>query len=95
MKLIPMGYRVAIKEDVADEKTEGGIFIPQQGREKPATGTVVAVGPGAMDKEGVFHTPSVAEGDRVIFQRNSGEEFDLDGEKVRIMSHNNIVAKLV
>jgi chaperonin GroES len=91
MAIRPLHDRVLIKRVEEEQKTKGGIIIPDTAKEKPQEGEVVAVGPGARDEQGKLITPDVAVGDRVLFGKWSGTEVKLDGEDLLIMKESDIM----
>src|SRR3954471_2302631 len=91
MKFRPLHDRVVIRRVEEEQKTKGGIIIPDTAQEKPMQGEVVAVGPGARDDKGDLITPGVAVGDRVLFGKWSGTEVKLDGEDLLIMKESDIM----
>ena len=91
MKFRPLHDRVVVRRLVAEEKTAGGIIIPDTAKEKPMEGEVVAVGPGARDATGKLHALDVKAGDRVLFAKWSGSEVKLDGEELMIMKESDIL----
>ena len=91
MKFRPLHDRVVVKRIEAEEKTKGGIIIPDTAKEKPQEGEVVAVGPGARDEAGKLVAPDVKAGDRVLFGKWSGTEVKLDGEELLIMKESDIM----
>ena len=91
MKFRPLHDRVVIKRIDADEKTKGGIIIPDTAKEKPSQGEVLAVGPGARDESGKLVALDVKVGDRVLFGKWSGTEVKLDGEDLLIMKESDIM----
>ena len=94
MKIRPLQDRVLIKRVEEEEKTKGGIIIPDTAKEKPMEGLVVAVGPGAIDKDGKRREPEVKQGDRILFSKYSGTDVKLDGEDHLIMREDDILAVL-
>ena len=94
MRLRPLRDRVLIRRVEPEAKTAGGIFIPDNVQEKPLQGDVVAVGPGARDKDGALIPLDVKPGDRVLFGKWSGTEIKLDGEELMIMSEADIMGVL-
>jgi len=94
MKIRPLQDRVLIKRVEEEEKTKGGIIIPDTAKEKPMEGLVVAVGPGAIDKDGKRREPEVKQGDRILFSKYSGTDVKLDGEDHLIMREEDILAVL-
>ena len=91
----PLEDRVVIKEIEAEEKTSGGIVLPDTAKEKPQRGKVVAVGPGKMLDSGERAAIGVKEGDEVIFGKYSGTEIKVDGEEIKILRESDIFAKVV
>lgn len=81
MKLRPLGERILIQPQEAESKTPGGLFVPDQAKEKPARGTVVALGAGRIKDDGTREPIDVAVGDVVIYGKYSGSEIELHGEK--------------
>ncbi len=90
-KFRPLHDRVVVKRIDAEEKSKGGIIIPDTAKEKPSQGQVVAVGPGGRDESGKVITPDVKAGDRVLFGKWSGTEVKLDGEELLIMKESDIM----
>ena len=91
MKFRPLHDRVVVRRVDADEKTAGGIIIPDTAKEKPMQGEVVAVGPGARDEKGAVQPLDVKAGDTVLFGKWSGTEVTLDGEELLIMKESDIM----
>jgi chaperonin GroES len=91
MSFRPLHDRVLIRRVEAEEKTAGGIIIPDTAKEKPMEGEVVAVGPGARDEGGKIQPLDVKAGDRVLFGKWSGTEIKLDGEDLIIMKETDIM----
>ena len=91
MKFRPLHDRVVVRRLTAEEKTAGGIIIPDTAKEKPSQGEVVAVGPGGRDESGKIIKPDVKEGDRVLFGKWSGTEVKLEGEDLLIMKESDIM----
>jgi chaperonin GroES len=91
MKFRPLHDRVVVRRITAEEKTAGGIIIPDTAKEKPMEGEVVAVGPGARNEQGQLVTLDVKVGDRVLFGKWSGTEVKLDGEELLIMKESDIM----
>ena len=87
----PLHDRVLIRRVEAEEKTSGGIIIPDTAKEKPMEGEVVAVGPGARGEDGKIQPMDVKAGDRVLFGKWSGTEVKLDGEDLIIMKESDIM----
>jgi chaperonin GroES len=94
MQFRPLHDRVVIRRVDADERTAGGIIIPDTAKEKPQQGEVVAVGPGARDEAGKLVPLDVSPGDRVLFGKWSGSEVRIDGEDLLIMKESDILGVL-
>ncbi|KZD23321.1 co-chaperone GroES [Tardiphaga robiniae] len=90
-KFRPLHDRVVVKRIVADEKTKGGIIIPDSAKEKPSEGEVVGVGPGGRDESGKLIPIDIKVGDKVLFGKWSGTEIKLDGEELLIMKESDIM----
>ena len=91
MKFRPLYDRVVVRRIDAEEKTKGGIIIPDTAKEKPQEGEVIAVGPGARDENGKVVALDVKAGDRVLFGKWSGTEVRIDGEELLIMKESDIM----
>jgi chaperonin GroES len=91
MQFRPLHDRVVVRRLEAEEKTSGGIIIPDTAREKPQEGEIVAVGPGARDDNGSLVELSVKAGDRILFGKWSGTEVKIDGEDLLIMKESDIL----
>ena len=91
IKFRPLHDRVVVRRIDADEKTKGGIIIPDTAKEKPSQGEVVAVGPGGRDESGKLIPLDLKSGDRVLFGKWSGTEVKLDGEELLIMKESDIM----
>src|ERR1700722_12214314 len=91
VKFRPLHDRVVVRRLAAEEKTAGGIIIPDTAQEKPMEGEVVAAGPGARDEQGRIVALQVKEGDRILFGKWSGTEVKLDGEELLIMKESDIM----
>mgnify|MGYP000114656332 FL=1 len=89
----PLGDRVLIQADVAEEVTSSGLYIPDTAKEKPQQGTVVAVGPGKVEN-GTKVDMSVSKGDKVLYGKYAGTEVTIDGEEYLIMRESDIVGIL-
>ena len=87
----PLHDRVVVRRLDSEEKTKGGIIIPDTAKEKPSEGVIVSVGPGARDDSGKIVAPDVKAGDRVLFGKWSGTEVKLDGEELLIMKESDIL----
>jgi chaperonin GroES len=94
MKIRPLADRIVVKRLAQEEKSLGGIIIPDTAKEKPTHATVVAVGNGKLLKNGKLRPLSVKEGDRVVLGKYSGTEVKLDGEEHVIVSEDEILAVL-
>ena len=91
LKFRPLHDRVVVKRIDAEEKTKGGIIIPDTAKEKPQEGEIVAVGPGGRDENGKLIVMGVKAGDRVLFGKWSGTEVKIDGEELLIMKESDIM----
>ena len=91
MKFRPLHDRVIVRRLNAEEKTRGGIIIPDTAQEKPMEGEVIAVGPGARNETGQIVALDVKAGDRILFGKWSGTEVKLDGEELLIMKESDIM----
>jgi chaperonin GroES len=91
MKFRPLHDRIVVKRITAEEKTAGGIIIPDTAKEKPMEGEVIAVGPGARNEQGAIVPLDVKAGDRVLFGKWSGTEVRLDGEELLIMKESDVM----
>ena len=94
MKFRPLHDRVLVRRIEQDEKTTGGIIIPDTAQEKPTEGEVLAVGSGVRDEKGELQPLDVKAGDRILFGKWSGTEVDLDGEELLIMKESDIMGVL-
>ena len=94
MRVEPLGDKVVIKRLEADEKTSGGIVLPDSSRDKPQQGRVLSVGDGHLLPNGERAPHQVSEGDRVVFSRWAGAEVVVDNEEVLIMSEDDVLAVL-
>jgi len=91
MKFRPLHDRVVIRRIEGEEKTKGGIIIPDNAKEKPQEGEVIVVGPGARDESGKLVPLDVKAGDRVLFGKWSGTEVKIDGEDLLIMKESDVM----
>jgi chaperonin GroES len=91
MKFRPLHDRVVVRRLNAEEKTAGGIIIPDTAKEKPMEGEVIAVGPGARNEQGALVALDVKAGDKILFGKWSGTEVKLDGEELLIMKESDIM----
>ena len=94
MNFTPLHDRVLVRRIESDEKTAGGLIIPDSAKEKPAEGEVIAVGAGARDKDGDRIAMDVKAGDRILFGKWSGTEIKIDGEELLIMKESDILGLL-
>ncbi|HHT86028.1 MAG: co-chaperone GroES [Bacillota bacterium] len=92
MVLKPLSDRVVLKPIQAEEKTKGGIVLPDTAKDKPQEGEVIAVGPGRILENGTKLEPTVKVGDRVIYSKYSGTEIKIDGEEYLIVRESDILA---
>ena len=90
-KFRPLHDRIVVRRITAEEKTKGGIIIPDTAQEKPSQGEVVAVGPGGRDENGKLIPIDLKSGDKVLFGKWSGTEVKLDGEELLIMKESDIM----
>ena len=91
LKFRPLHDRIVVKRLDAEEKTAGGIIIPDSAKEKPSQGEVVAVGPGGRDEAGKLTPPDVKAGDKVLFGKWSGTEVKIDGQDLLIMKESDVM----
>ncbi len=91
MKLRPLEDRVVIKQSDAEEKTTGGIILPDTAKEKPHIGKVIATGPGKVLDNGTLSKMNVKKNDRVIYAKYMGNEVEIDGEKYVILQESDIL----
>jgi chaperonin GroES len=94
MKVVPLGANVVVRRLAAEEKTAGGIVLPDAAREKPRQGRVLSVGDGRLLPDGTRVRHQVHEGDRVLFSSYAGAEVEVNGEDVLIMNESDILAVL-
>jgi len=92
MKIKPLGDRILIKPSPAEDKTKGGIILPDTAKEKPVVGEVVAVGPGRRSDEGKLINLDVKVGDKVLYGKYSGTETTIDGNEYLIMRESDVFA---
>jgi chaperonin GroES len=93
-KVRPLHNRLIVQRITGEEKTAGGIIIPDSAKEKPTEGRVIAAGPGKRDDKGKMIAMDVKKGDRVLFSKYSGNEVTLDGEETLIISEDDVLAIL-
>ncbi len=91
MAFTPLHDRVLVRRVESDEKTAGGLIIPDSAKEKPAEGEIISVGEGARKDSGELIAPSVKAGDKILFGKWSGTEITLDGEELLIMKESDIL----
>src|SRR5829696_1541156 len=91
MNFRPLHDRVVVQRVDAEEKTKGGIIIPDTAKEKPQEGKIIAVGPGGRDESGKLTPLDVKEGDRILFGKWSGTEVVIDGEELLVMKESDIL----
>ena len=91
MKFRPLHDRVAVRRVTAEEKSSGGIIIPDTVKEKPMEGEVIAAGPGARNEQGAVQPLEVKAGDRILFGKWSGTEVKIDGEELLIMKESDLL----
>ncbi len=95
IKIRPLNDRIILQRlDTDEQKSSGGIIIPDSAKEKPQEGKVIAVGPGKRDEEGKRMAPDVKKGDRVLFGKYSGTEVKIDGQEFLIMREDDILGVL-
>jgi chaperonin GroES len=94
MHFRPLHDRVVVRRLEQEEKTSGGIIIPDTAKEKPQEGEIIAVGPGARGEDGKLHPLDVKAGDRVLFGKWSGTEVKIDGEELIIMKESDVMGVL-
>jgi len=91
MKFRPLHDRVVVRRVEQEEKSAGGIIIPDTAKEKPMEGEVIAVGPGARGEDGKVHPLDVKAGDRILFGKWSGTEVKIDGQELLIMKESDVL----
>ena len=95
MKFTPLHDRVLVRRIEGEEKTKGGLIIPDTAKEKPSEGEIISVGPGARKDSGELIAPSVKAGDRILFGKWSGTEVKIEGEDLLIMKESDILGIIV
>ncbi len=95
LKVRPLDDRVVVEALEAEEKTAGGILLPDTARQKPQRGRVLAVGPGKLLDDGKRAALNVAKGDEVIFGRYAGSDIEIDRREIKILRESDILAKVV
>lgn len=93
-KIRPLHNRLIVQRLEEDQKTAGGIIIPDTAKEKPSQGRVIAAGPGRRDENGERIAPEVHAGDRVLFSKYAGSEVKIDGQEYLIVSEDDVLAVL-
>ena len=91
MKIRPLQDRILVKRLEGEEKTKGGIIIPDSAKEKPAEGKVVAVGKGKVDDEGKSHALDVKKGDKILFSKYAGTEVQIEGDEHIIIREDDVL----
>ena len=94
MNVTPLGDRIVVKPTAEEQTSKGGIIIPDSAKEKPSKGDVIAIGPGKVDDTGKRVPMELKAGDKVMFGKYSGTEYELDGEKYLIMRENEVYATI-
>ncbi len=94
MKIRPLGDRILVRRIQEEEKTKGGIIIPDTAKEKPQEGKVVAVGKGKVTEQGKLLVPDVKAGDRILFGKYSGSEVKIEGDEHLILREDDILGVL-
>ena len=92
--IVPLDDRIVVTRSAAEEKTSGGILLPENAKEKPQQGSIIAVGPGKLLDNGERATPDVNVGDVVLFGKYAGTEITVDGDEVIILRESDILAKV-
>ncbi len=92
VKLVPLGDRIVVQREVSQEKTSGGIFLPDSAKDRPTRGKVISVGDGRVMENGSRSTLQVKIGDHVLFTSYAGEGIEVDGEEYLLMSENEVLA---
>jgi chaperonin GroES len=95
IRLRPLDDRVVVEPLEEEEKTTGGIYLPDTAKQKPQRGRVLAVGPGKLRDSGERSALSVVKGDEVIYGKYSGNDVEVDGKEVKILRESDILAKIV
>jgi len=92
LKIRPLDNKIMVRRSVAEDRTSGGILLPDNAREKPKRGTVQAVGPGKLLDNGTRAAMQVAKGDEVVFDSYAGTEIKLDGEELLVINEDDVLA---
>ena len=91
MAFKPLADRILVRPDPSDDKTRGGIYLPEQSQERPMLGTVVEVGPGSKDNKGNVTPVGLNTGDRIAFAKLGGDEYEQDGETLLVISREAVL----
>jgi len=94
VKLVPLGDRIVVQREVSQEKTSGGIFLPDSAKDRPTRGKVISIGDGRVLDNGSRSTLQVKVGDSVLFTSYAGENIEVNGEEYLMMSENEVLAIL-
>ena len=92
MKIQPLGDRVVVRREQAEEKTKGGLFLPDTAKDKPTRGTIVSIGNGRVLENGKRTTFQIKEGDKVLFLSYAGEEFKVGDDELLLMRESDVLA---
>lgn len=92
MKLTPIDDRIVVEPMEAEDRTSGGIYLPEQAKEKPTRGTCVAIGPGKLMDSGKRGAPAVKIGDEVFYGKYAGTEVDVEGKKYTVLRESDVLA---
>ena len=95
LKVRPLDDRVVVEPLEAEEKSRGGILLPDTAKQKPQRGRILAVGPGLLNDNGKRSAVAVVKGDEVIYGRYAGNDIEVDGREVKILRESDILAKVV
>ena len=95
LKIRPLDDRVVVEPVEAEERTAGGIVLPDSAQEKPQRGHVIAIGPGKLLESGQRATPALSVGDEVIYGKYTGSDIEVDGHEVKILRETDILAKVL
>jgi chaperonin GroES len=91
-KIQPLGDRVVVRREAAEEKTKGGLYLPDTAKDKPARGTVISIGDGKILDNGKRSTFQIKEGDKVLFLSYAGEEFKIGDDELLLMRESDVLA---
>ncbi|MDR2117865.1 MAG: co-chaperone GroES [Planctomycetaceae bacterium] len=91
-KIQPLGDRIVVRRETAEEKTKGGLYLPDTAKDKPARGTVVSIGDGKILDNGKRSTFQIKEGDKVLFLSYAGEEFKIGDDELLLMRESDVLA---